>query len=935
MNESFLYRVAHTYWTEKQEAVSDYTFVFPNRRAGLFFRKYLSEIAGKTIFSPVILTINQFFQELSSLELADNIDLLFRLFTVYQKHQHTQETFDDFVFWGRMMLSDFNEVDQHLVDAKALYANLKDLKALEEHFSHWSEDEELSVNAFIEHIHDGNTSQFKQQFFTIWNSLLPIYTSLQEDLDKDQLAYMGRLQREVVSGGHLAEKMAKLETAGVVFIGFNALTGVEKELMKQLRDLQMADFYWDYEAAWLRDKQNRASLFYEENKRLFPSTYSIEEQACERPQIHLMKIASAVGQAEVVRNILQELPNTNNWTKVGVVLPDEKMILPIQYAIPASIEHINITMGQPLKQTPIYSWLVNCSELSILSIKQDKGLYYKPLLSLLHHPYCQAVAKEEANDLQGKILAGNWVYVSEEQLADYPTLHQLIRITHSPTDTLLYIRASILYFAQQETCSKIDKEYLYQVLLIVNRVERQLALHPEIQMEVKTLYQLLLQLVETASVPFEGEPLLGLQIMGVLESRSMDFETLIVTDVNDEVLPGRVQPNTYIPYDLRLYFGLPTTERQDAIFAYNFYRLISHAKQVYLIQDTSTSDLKSGEVSRFVYQLQYQYNVPIDTHEIRFSAKTTQRSNEPISVEKDAEVMAQIDYMLTQRGISPSALNTYVSCPLRFYYQVILQQREPDVVSEEIQANQLGTVLHNTMERLYGNSEPTDVPYMVGEADVERLLKKVKELPIVEEEYRKEFYKDSATPLSGRDELAVFVIKRYVLNILKHDKSQTPFVYHASEKRLMATLPTTNGKRVKIKGFIDRIDSKGEQIRVIDYKTSKDKPLNAKLDIKDVFDPVLAAKEDYFRQTLFYGLLYEENYKVDCCSAIYYVRKQPKDIAIPQYESFQAKAAFRESLRNVLDEIWNESVPFTATTKEENCGFCPLTLMCGRKKKGF
>ncbi len=260
MNTSFLQRVAQTFWREKQEQMSELTFVFPNQRAGLFFRKYLAEEAGKTIFAPAVLTINQLFQQLSSLQLADNIDLLFRLYQVYIAERKTQETFDDFLFWGRMMLSDFNEVDQHLVDASQLFTNLRDLKELEQQFSMLTEEQVESVNAFVYSMHAGDTNAFRKQFLTIWNTLLPIYTRFREELRNDGLAYMGMLHREVIETPHSASLTPH---SAYIFIGFNALTGVEKALMEQLRDSGQADFYWDYEADWLRDPQNRASLFYQ------------------------------------------------------------------------------------------------------------------------------------------------------------------------------------------------------------------------------------------------------------------------------------------------------------------------------------------------------------------------------------------------------------------------------------------------------------------------------------------------------------------------------------------------------------------------------------------------------------------------------------------------------------------------------------------------
>ncbi len=924
MNTSFLQRVAQVFWQEKHEQVSELTFVFPNRRAGLFIRKYLAAAAGKAIFPPEVITINQLFQQYSTLHLADNIDLLFRLYNVYLAERKTQETFDDFIFWGRMMISDFNEVDQHLVDASLLFANLRDLKELEQRFSHLTDEQAESVNAFVRSMHDGDTYAYREQFCSIWNTQLPIYTRFRTELQQDGLAYMGMLQREVIEAGiqHSTNKQ-------YVFIGFNALTGVEKALMERLRDGGQADFYWDYEADWLRDTQNRASLFYAQNIQAFPSRYTIPTVTLTTPTVHWVRVASSVGQAEVIQKLLQEnISNEQsvNWTQVGIVLPNENMLLPILSAIPKEVNTINITMGQPLRQTAVYALVAHLSELALLSLTKPNGewLYYKPVMSLLHHPYVQAMTATDATDLQTKILTNNWVYIEHKQLQAYTFLQQLFTVPTTPKAVLEHLRSLINAFATHDL-DKLDKEYLYQLLLIVNRVEGLLLQHKSVQLSTKTLYQMLLQLIETTSVPFEGEPLQGLQIMGVLESRSMDFQTLIMRDVNEETLPGKTMQNTYIPYDLRLYFGLPTAERQDAIFAYNFYRLLSHAQDVWLLQNTLSNDMTSGEVSRYIYQLQYQYNVPIKTIDVNYipSAPDLQLP----CIDKTADVLAAVRDMMENRGLSPSTLNTYIACPLRFYWDTICQLKEAQNVQEDIEANQLGTVLHSVMEELYG--KPT-IPYKVCEDDITHMMQKAKGTPLVEIKYAKELYKtDDIAQLTGRDQLAIHAIKKYVHNILEHDKTLCPFFYHASEKRLLAAVQTSMGQHVKVKGVIDRIDEVNGKIRVIDYKTGAEHSKTASM--AEVFTPAKGKDYDHFRQTLFYALLYTaEHPETDCGATIYYTSRQPHEIEKELFSSYAAQHDFQDSLTRVLDEIFNPELPFEARSDTMKCKYCPFTAMCGQ-----
>ncbi len=929
---AFLHRVAQRFWEEKQKQVSSLTFVFPNRRAGLFFRKYLAEVAGEPLFAPQVLTINQLFQRLSSLQLADNIDLLLRLYNVYVTDQHSTESFDDFLFWGRMMLSDFNEIDQHLVNAKELFTNLHELKTIEEHFRQLSDDECLSVNTFVKNIQTEDNNVYKEKFFSIWHSLLPIYEHFRESLAAEGLAYMGMLQREVVQRLEI-EKLRSLDNRSTyVFIGFNALTSVEKTLMEQLRNADLADFYWDYEAEWLRDPQNRASLFCEQNTRHFPSRYSIAPTTLPTPIIHLIQTPSAIGQAQVINHILQKTP-TDDWTKVGIVLPNENMLLPIRQNITDIVQHINITMGQSLHQTPVFALVQALSELALLSkidaTSQTYAFYYKPILSLLHHPYVQAYATEDTHTLQQQIVRGNLVYLTETELAAYPQLAHIIRVSTSPYDTLIFLREIVLLFAQSDSSEAFDKEYLYQTLLILNRLYDLLQQHKHVTLSIKTLYSLLLQLIDNTSIPFEGEPLLGLQVMGVLESRSMDFDTLIVTDVNDEVLPGRVPQNTYIPYDLRLYFGMPTSERQDAIFAYNFYRLLSHTSTVYLLQNTLSNDQTSGEVSRYVYQLQYQYNLPIHKVEVSYIPQVTTL---PMPhVEKTPEVIERITTYLTYKGLSPSTLNTYVACPLRFYWQTICQLREPDSISEDIEANQLGSVLHQVMEKLYKHYRP---PFEATTDMIELMIQKVNGTDMIENCYCDLFYKKrDHSLLNGRDLLAIHAIRQYARTILQHDKTLCPFTFYAAEDDSLQTeFTTSNGLTIKIKGIIDRIDRAKGYVRVIDYKTGGAHTKQPSFD--ELFDAKTAIDADHFRQTLFYALLYQANHpNSDCGATIYYTRKQAENIEESFFESYnalqQGECTFEDALRKVLDEILDPNIAFEPRIDNNRCPYCPFTQLCG------
>ena len=427
---SFLQQVARHYSHLSATELQSLVFVFPNRRAGLFFRRYLAAEIAQPLFSPSIFTINHFFQSLSTAVVAEPIDLLFRLYTVcdevYLQPVGITETFDDFLFWGRMMLSDFNEVDMHLVDASRLFSNLADLKDIDIHFGQLSDDTRDSVNAFLAGFIKSADTPARRKFMHIWQCLLPIYNRFREELKADNLAYRGMLCRDVV------EQLRHIETPvlnnNVVFVGFNALTAAEKQLMLVLHQSGKAQFCWDYSNPWLSDPQNRASLFAQENLSSFPNVLHTSSQTGIQhviPSVHLMQIPSATGQARKIAEILSGLTPAD-WTTVGIVLPDENLLQPLLDVIPGNVDNVNITMGLSLRSTPVCSLLRHISEIQFLAVERDNTIlfYHKPVTAILAHPYIQSVESER---LVRKIRTGNFTYIPVSFFETSPVLSLLFK----------------------------------------------------------------------------------------------------------------------------------------------------------------------------------------------------------------------------------------------------------------------------------------------------------------------------------------------------------------------------------------------------------------------------------------------------------------------------------------------------------------------------
>ena len=939
MNGGFLEKVARLFWERENIKVKDYTFVFSNRRAGLFFLKYLSKSAEKALFSPRILTINQVFEEHTHMQRADQIDLLFRLYDIYKdiylNINHLSESFDDFLFWGKMMLHDFSEIDQQLIDAKQLYSNLSDLKDIEKRFEVLSLEQQNSISDFVQGFSLHQSNPYRQKFISLWNSMGEIYCRFSKALLDEGIAYDGLLQRQVL------EKF-KPKDKHYVFVGFNALTQTERRLMQLLKNEGKAEFCWDYAADFMRDSHNRASMFMEDNVNEFGNLY--DEKISSMPKIVLYKTPSSIGQAALAGQLIKQVAScAEDLTRVAVIMPDEKLLQPMLSFLPGNIEKVNVTMGQILQQTPVYSFFQLLSQLLTQQTKQGDALlyYYKPVMGILKHPY--VVNNIDTTPIIEYLEKNNITYVPIKLLTEYPQLKLIFEPCVTTNETLERFTSLIEFFAGK---SKEDNEYLYQAYTIVNRLTRLIDLHKDTSIQQKTLFSIFLQLLASSSVALEGEPLEGLQIMGVLESRALDFSTIFITDVNDEILPGNNSINSFIPSDLRRYYGLATIERQDAIHSYNFYRLISNADNILLMQNTISDDFRSGEVSRYIRQLVHQYGINIETVEIQQPIVSKLGHAEPIKIEKTDAVIEEIMTQLClehdnldspdgqnqsklPKGLSPSALNDYVSCPVKFYLMHIKRLQQADHIEETLADNHFGNILHIAMQRLYADHT------QITEQTIGDMILQLRTTDLVEKIYAEEYLKQTGEyHLEGKDYLPIRVLRKYIERVLEHDKTLCPFRYIASEKSLR-TLVDVNGKRVLLKGIIDRIDQVGDKIRIVDYKTGavhSDFPLYSNL-----FTSSSALKSDHVRQTLNYSLLYASNHQPTnpMEAHIYYVRypQDKMDVVIKDKSSktdFRSmKEEYMTSLIDILKELLESREPFVAIPNEYGtCRYCPFKFFC-------
>jgi len=961
----FLYQVATLFYQQYGAEIHRLAFVFPNRRAGLFFQKYLSEISEKPLFSPSILTINDLFMQLSGKHPADKIQMLFRLYELYKQRSGSSESFDEFIYWGEMLLNDFDDIDKYMVDARMLFRNVSDLKSLDDDFNYLSPEQVQAIRSFWSSFYPKGDSPNQQHFLELWEILYDLYAGLRTSLAKDGCGYDGMIFREVVEQLE-KEPMSDFPFDRVVFVGLNALSVSEERLLLALQKKGVADFYWDYVGPWVTDPDNKASFFLGRNLRLFPSRMQLPATGPVQAEIRVMGVPSAIGQAKQVYPILQALADEQQLTdesalRTAIVLPDEHLLVPVLNAIPEAIQHINVTMGYPLAGTPVAALMeyILTLQKNIRYIDRVPVFYFRDVLPILNHQYVMAAAPEEVSQLVKDMTAGNRIYVHAADL----NRHELLSILFTPvqnteelSDYLIHVLEALnaclrnnrpnpddeeMIPNSTQTTADIEQEFIFHYFATVNRM-KEVMREAKIEMRLDTYFRLLKRMTDLITIPFEGEPLSGLQVMGVLETRALDFDRLIILSMNEGIFPLKKAANSFIPYNLRRGFGLPTYEHQDSVWAYHFYRLIRRAKQVTLLYDTRTTGLQTGEVSRFVHQLRYHYQYPLIDELVVYDVASS--AVPPISVQKTAEVEKLLSDFLSggPRALSASAINTYLDCPLKFYFSVLEQIQEEDEIAETVERDVFGSILHKVMEDLYAPFKGKLVT-----ADLLKLLRKDQPLltRTIARAFAELFFKSPVVrSLEGENFLTGEMIRKYAEKILEQDVRFTPFHYIESEKKVRATITLSDRRVVQLKGFIDRVDSLDRVLRIVDYKTG-----SGKLDFESVeglFDKEAKDRPKAVMQVFLYAWMYQqlpEYTGMPIQPAIYYLRTLFQRSFNPVVEqkkgrgkadkvnSFQEFVAdFEGKLRQCLDEIFNLDIPFTQTETGKACAYCSFRGLCGK-----
>ena len=952
--QPFLQQVAEKVFQDYKDHMGDVCIVFPNQRASLFFKNHLMTLCEVPVWSPQCVTINELIRQFSDIQLADNFTLIFELYHIFIKEKKSQETFDDFYFWGDLLLNDFDDIDKYLADAEDVFQNISDLKSLEDHFEYLTEDQMKAIQQFWKSFDKEKISGQQKDFIRIWNILYPVYKQLRERLTSLKAGYEGMIYREVAERVQNVEELT-VPYQKIVFVGFNALNPCEELFFSYLQKKGKADFYWDYDEYYVKNMKQEAGFFIRENIRKFPPRHTFDHASLvhARDHITIVSVPSNTGQARLLPELFAD-GEKRDWSKTAIILADERLLVPVLTSISEKIEDINVTMGYPLNETSAFSFIRLWLDLhKDARHKSDHVEYYhKTVVALLQHPYVSRFVKEEVQQLLELTKQQNLIYIHENVFKGTLKIffQRISDVADASLHIMLILKHVYQWLSDQESPGMaFEKEFLYVVYKTVNRLNELIA-ENNIQLNVETYRKILLRIVEKQNVPFMGEPLSGIQVMGILETRCLDFDHVVILSMNEGIYPKKSNSSSYIPYHLRKGFGLPLPEYQEAIYSYYFYRLLQRAEKVHVLYNSLTEGLSTGEMSRYLYQLKYEMYPDIQEKFVQFPAGKFRKKN--ILVEKTTEVLKELEKYIrhshTGKYFSPSALNSYLSCPLKFYFRYIANIQEPDEISEEVDAPMFGNLLHETMEKVY--APYADKKELITPEVLTRISRNVTLIEkAITGAFTSVFYMHNEnleySSIKGLNGILKELVKKYTLALLEQDKKTTPFQIAGLERGLYLDLPLEGEDKnisVRVGGKIDRVDITDEGIRVIDYKTGNVSRVVSS--IEELFGVERNKRNNAVFQTFFYALLYAENEHphpplVPCIYSTKEIFQEAFDYHVFINENQKKKSVsdaslyipeFKDRLKRLIREILQPGVPFIQTDDEDTCRTCAYASVCHR-----
>lgn len=958
--ESFLKLVAADLYKHTKGNLAHTAVVFPNKRAGLFFNEYLAQESDSPIWSPAYVSISELFRSLSPWEVGDPVKLVCELYKIFRRETQSTETLDDFYFWGEMLISDFDDADKNKVDTDKLFSNLQDLRNIMDDYTFIDDEQEEAIRQFFQNFSIERRTALKERFISLWDVLGNIYKGFRESLASQNIAYEGMMYRHVIE--HL--DVDKLPYEKYVFVGFNVLNKVEHTLFTQLKDAGKAVFYWDYDEFYMKENRqavtHEAGEFIRRNLRDFPSPLSGElfKNLSKPKEVHY--IASSTENAQA-RYLPQWIRNnlTTPEKETAVVLCNEALLQPVLHSLPAEVKHVNITMGFPLSQTPVYSFLIALLELHTHGFNFKSGRYtFQSVVTLLKHPYTRQLTGQ-AELLEKELTRNNRFYPLPGELGKDEFLTRLftplsgnlnlcIRLSETLQQVASIYQANTSGTEDTDAFNQLYRESLFKAYTTINRF-RTLIEEDELTVQSETFRRLLVKVLSATNIPFHGEPAIGMQVMGVLETRNLDFRHLVLLSVNEGQLPKSGGDSSFIPYNLRKAFGMTIIEHKIAVYAYYFYRLLQRAERITLMYNTSSDGLNRGEWSRFMLQFLIEWPHPI-TRQFLEAGQSPQGTS-PITVEKTPDVMRRMQSLFDVRAnpkakFSPSALNYYLDCPLKFYYRYVAGLSAPDEVSAEIDSATFGSIFHYAAEHIY--KDLTTHGKVINKEALETLLRnEVKLQDYVDTAFKKLFFnvpQNEKPEYNGVQLINSAVIARYLKQLLQNDLRYAPFTFIASEMEVDEPIDIQTPKGViksRIGGIIDRMDSKDGTLRIVDYKTGGD--ADTPPHVESLFIPDKKRSNYVFQTFLYAAIMCRKQPTMKIAPALLYIHRaatetyspviqmgeprKPKE-AVEDFSKYEKE--YRERLQGLLEEIFNPEKSFTQTEIIEKCTYCDFKALCKR-----
>ena len=950
----FLESCASYIYEKHHNDLQNICLVFPNRRSGVFFTAYLQKLLKKPVLGPEITTINELLLSLSGLRVPDHLWLISYLYDIYRKKTGTHESFDDFYYWGEMLLADFDDTDKYMVDARDMFRNLAELKEIEQGFDYLTDSQKKALMQFWGSVKNWEQRSLQKNFLSFWDSLHNVYEEFRSGLTAMGLGYGGMVIRDGVE--QLDITSSKLKADKYFIIGLNVLNACEKKVFMWLKEQGRAEFFWDYDLYYHENPINDAGKFLRENILLFPppADFSLDNRSFSKSKnIEIFSIPSSYGQSQVIPLFFNEkkLEEIRKFDDVAIVLADETLLFPVLGAIPAAAGKVNVTMGFPLKHSSLMG-LISLLRSLLQNTRIDPGnhvrFYYRPVFDILKHQLLSRVEPEKVRLQMQKWSAGNTIYLGAEELG-FSSLHEAIfslpqDVSGYPDYFLLILERLYHSFAEGEA-NQMTRELIFHLYEAIDKLKRVMT-DPEIPKSVimspSIFFRLLNQYLGQVSVPFEGEPIAGIQVMGILETRCLDFENIIIIGLNEETWPRAFTAPSLIPYNIRKAFGLPGIDDQDAMYSYYFYRLIQRAENVTAAWNTIREGTSGGELSRYAFQLMLH-----SPHEVMNRSLDYPFSGKPLSTiaVPSGKEISQLLLNGNRQGkaLSPSAIIQFLSCRLKFYFKYVLKLEEPDEISEEIDRRTFGNLFHKAVENLY---QPL-VGKMIDKKTFTDLAKdKVALESAIRRAFATEYFKigESGAGSIGLDGKALLIfstLRTYLRNMVEVDSENAPLYLFSLESSFYHVLPVEiDGvvRDIKIGGKIDRLDQLNGVVRVIDYKTGSLNPydLSCKT-LGEVFIPEKKNIKKEILQALVYGYILKSDayHHADIGATIYAILKLQDESFNPviriNNKPLSMNEVWQETgdyLRSIVRDIYSADTIFDQTEFIERCEYCPYKGIC-------